>query len=109
MKLFDIEAFKANVRTGDVIARDGKVYIPVGVVNRALENAEAVEAVPVRYGRWVRKGQDIFCSNCDGESGYKWHGASAFSAYCPNCGAKMFDNRVETHTVKTELDGDSHE
>lgn len=48
MKLFDVDVFKENVRTGDVIARDGKVYIPVGVVNSALEAAEAGELVRCR-------------------------------------------------------------
>lgn len=48
MKLFDVDVFKENVRTGDVIARDGKVYIPVGVVNKALEAAKAGELIRCR-------------------------------------------------------------
>ena len=41
------------------------------------------------YGKWIVKGQEVFCSNCNKESGYNAWGASAFSDYCPNCGKKM--------------------
>ena len=40
-------------------------------------------------GKWIVKGQEVFCSNCNKESGYNAWGASAFSDYCPNCGKKM--------------------
>lgn len=49
----------------------------------------SIEAEPVKHGRWIKRGQDIFCSECGGESKYTWHGSSSFSNYCPNCGAKM--------------------
>lgn len=45
--------------------------------------------IEVVHGRWIVKGQEVFCSHCDKESGYNHWGASAFSNYCPNCGAKM--------------------
>lgn len=58
--------------------------------NRDVEIVRsALNAGPVRHGRWVKRGQDIFCSECDEESGYTWAGASRYSDYCPNCGAKM--------------------
>ena len=43
----------------------------------------------VGNGRWVKRGQDIYCSICNNESSYNPFGASKFSKYCPNCGAKM--------------------
>ena len=46
----------------------------------------------IRHGRWIVKGQDIYCSECDNESAYNPFGASKFSLYCPNCGAKMGDD-----------------
>lgn len=55
----------------------------------ALEEEPTIDAVEVVHARWVVKGQDVFCSHCDKESGYNPWGASAFSDYCPNCGAKM--------------------
>lgn len=47
------------------------------------------DSVVVVHGRWIIKGQDVFCSSCNNESGYNAWGSSAFSSYCPNCGAKM--------------------
>ena len=49
----------------------------------------AVDAVEVVHAKWVVKGQDVLCSHCNGESGYNAFGASSFSDYCPNCGARM--------------------
>lgn len=54
-----------------------------------IDEAPTIEAEPVRHGRWIKRGQDIFCSECDEESGYTWAGASRYSDYCPNCGCKM--------------------
>jgi hypothetical protein len=47
------------------------------------------DVAKVVHGRWIIKGQDVFCSHCDKESGHNQWGASAFSNYCPNCGTKM--------------------
>ena len=52
-------------------------------------SAPAADVAPVVHGRWEVRGQEVFCTNCDKESGYNAFGASAFSNYCPNCGAKM--------------------
>ena len=49
--------------------------------------------VPVKWGKWIRVGQDIYCSNCQNESGYTWHGSSSFSYYCPHCGADMREEK----------------
>ena len=54
-----------------------------------LLSLQATGAVEVVHGRWIVNGQDLFCSHCDKESGHNQWGASAFSDYCPNCGAKM--------------------
>ena len=48
-----------------------------------------VDAVEVVHAKWIVKGQDLFCSHCDQESGYNPWGANTFSNYCPHCGAKM--------------------
>ena len=63
-------------------------------VEQAIVNAPAVDAEPVRHGRWIDRGDYIttaygslymkVCSNCNAEvtlDGYDY--------YCPNCGAKM--------------------
>ena len=60
-----------------------------GSVFRAINRQIAVDVMPMVHGRWEVRGQEVFCTNCDKESGYNAFGASAFSDYCPNCGAKM--------------------
>ena len=60
----------------------------LAMISRVKE-APTVEAEPVRHGRWVVRGQEIYCSECDTESLYNPFGASKFSRLCPNCGAQM--------------------
>ena len=68
----------------------GKTMATIQVaLKRMIDNAPTVDAVEVVHGRWIVKGQDVFCSNCDKEGGHNEWGASVFSDYCPNCGAKM--------------------
>ena len=54
----------------------------------------AVDAEPVRHGRWVaeidRMGNYAHCSEC----GCRCRGYAPNYKYCPNCGAKM-DAEVE--------------
>ena len=62
-----------------------------------IEFAPAVEAEPVKHGRWIFKWDSerdpkklftrIVCSECNLHTGQK-------STYCPNCGARM-DLEVE--------------
>ena len=84
-----------------------KTVTPYGEgYNRALEDAAALVALmptiepEVRHGRWIVKGQEIYCSECNEESLYNPFGASKFSRFCPNCGARM-DLRTPT---EVELD-----
>lgn len=60
--------------------------------NSVLDSIDAqptADVVEAKRGHWKRKGQDIYCSVCGNESAYNPFGASKFSDYCPNCGAKM--------------------
>ena len=54
-----------------------------------IRRIKTADVAPVRHGRWEKRGQEIYCSECGGESGHTWAGASRYSDYCPNCGAKM--------------------
>lgn len=56
---------------------------------QAEKPSRTVEITFVRHGRWIVKGQDIYCSECNEESLYNPFGASKFSRFCPNCGAHM--------------------
>ena len=60
----------------------------------AIEAAPAVDAEPVRHGRWIDKTEErhgIYdyrydCSKC---AHIFWAGGVENFNYCPNCGAKM--------------------
>lgn len=58
-------------------------------LKRCIDEAPTIEVELVRHGRWEKRGQEIYCSECGEESGYTWAGASVYSDYCPNCGAKL--------------------
>ena len=59
------------------------------IADHLLANGVTVQECIGFDGKWIVKGQEVFCSNCNKESGYNAWGASAFSDYCPNCGKKM--------------------
>ena len=54
-----------------------------------IDAIPAADVQPVKHGRWIIKGQEIYCSECDTESSYNSFGASQFTRFCPNCGARM--------------------
>lgn len=54
-----------------------------------IKQMPTIEAKPVRHGRWIVRGQEIYCSECNEEGLYNPFGASKFSHFCPNCGARM--------------------
>ena len=52
-----------------------------------LNNANTIEAEPVKKGRWETNSDrpdSLICSECGFEQGI-----SKYLNYCPNCGAKM--------------------
>ena len=72
---------------------------PPGGARKLIEEAPAVDAVPVVHGRWESveaKPRLIYsCSVC----GEKWaYGAIFYMKYCPNCGAKMDGERKDDDT-----------
>lgn len=54
---------------------------------------EKAAVVKVRHGQWIRKEDDSCywyeCSECGEKLAKTQWGNDYFSAYCPNCGAKM--------------------
>ena len=66
--------------------RCSSCYIDSAII--AVDAVLAVDAEPVRHGRWVYNDDDIMpyksCSLC-GREAFDLHGAN----YCPYCGAKM--------------------
>ena len=70
-----------------------------------VQNMDAVDAEPVRHGKWIERGDDdmdegfFACSvcrdeRCFSEEVYKSEQAARFAHYCPNCGAKMDNEKL---------------
>lgn len=67
-------------------------------LERANNDAPAVDAEVVRHGRWIMRGGYIRCSECDaktlwkdagGTGGFSHEYEQVRSVHCHNCGAKM--------------------
>lgn len=78
MRLIDADAFdKRLVRLGALS------------IKSALDEEPAIEAEPVRHGRWVNSYINFYghpchcCSECGFKASYQ------DKNYCPNCGCKM--------------------
>lgn len=54
-----------------------------------IATVPTADVQPVKCGQWIIKGQEIYCSECGTESSYNPFGASQFTRFCPNCGARM--------------------
>ena len=57
-----------------------------------LREAPTIDVAPVRYGRWIDKGEYAVCTECGGRSGTQYDGVEPIpliTQFCPNCGAKM--------------------
>ena len=67
----------------------GVTYMAVSV--GAIKNAPAVDAEPVRHGRWreVAEGEGGHLMECSVCKEWLFHNFDYVSNYCPNCGAKM--------------------
>ena len=69
---------------------------PPGGARKLIEEAPAVEVVPVIHGRWIDAGDFESCSICQGthlKEIETYYGKATRlwikTNYCPNCGAKM--------------------
>lgn len=87
-RLIDVNYALQQIEVGEN-ENGGQFQTDSSHIKDFLNVLPTVDAVEVVYGRWIVKGQDVFCSHCNKESGYNHWGASVFSDYCPHCGAKM--------------------
>lgn len=96
MELIDINAYE---KTFSFILNDTDQNKTIRALRAGMSAAllqPRIDAIPVVHGKWVRKGEGIYCSVCDVESAYNAFGGSKFSKFCPNCGAKMYvENSVD--------------
>ena len=58
----------------------------------AIQAAPAEDVEPVRRGRWIRTGEDGYCSVCKCDMPMfrnDWEWEYTETPYCPNCGTRM--------------------
>lgn len=60
--------------------------------------APTVDAVPVVYGRWILRDDDVRCKVCNTKCLRDDIGINILSNYCPYCGARM-DGRREDGAI----------
>lgn len=84
MRLIDADTLPRHGKRG------GLVYW------RDIENAQTVDAEPVRHGKWIEDEVDRWrCSECNkgNRYAYSWdstRGDIIQDHFCPYCGAKMY-------------------
>ena len=76
-KLDECDKLVRNL-TANVDDKD-EMIVTLSVVRKFVNNRPAVDAEPVRHGRWEHGLQCPFCNQID----------TTKPNYCPNCGAKM--------------------
>lgn len=82
-------AYLAEIKPDEYVSAFGEAAVHViGLIEEFVKEMPTIEP-EVRRGRWIVRGQDIYCSECNEEGLYNPFGASKFSHFCPNCGAKM--------------------
>lgn len=55
-----------------------------------IDGCQTIDAIPVRHGRWERRGCNVYCTYC--QKGYRISngGPNVYKfRYCPNCSATM--------------------
>lgn len=94
MRLIDADALLESGICAEYGYNDnGLLLIPMRDVTNSIRNAPAIDAEPVRHGRWLYNSYptvwyghgeppEWVCSECE-ERAYNTYD------YCPNCGAKM--------------------
>ena len=93
MRLIDADALHDALRAKQkwIVKRENMVNegYTYDQVHFAIDDMPTVDAVPVRHGKWIGKSTDGEQFDCCSECGYiEWDAPNNF---CPNCGAKMYE------------------
>lgn len=85
-----VKEIKEEIKACDVkFVEDIQIKKGLKIALKDIKAAKVADVQLVKHGRWIIKGQEIYCSECDTESSYNSFGASQFTRFCPNCGARM--------------------
>ena len=92
MRLIDKDALLSDIDT--TIENSGCVNHE-GEILDCIAYADTIDVVPVVRGEWIHGCRDgagtefCYCSECSEDALKDKGGYTEFSAYCPNCGARM--------------------
>ena len=85
------EAFETDT---DMQKWDSGCWIRYKMFENVIAKQPTVDAEPIRHGHWTRprrpKTYERFCSCCGEKS---WYCGIGDYNYCPNCGAKMDEEK----------------
>ncbi len=101
MRLVDADALATFIDCGHLNNPSAKVYSD-NDIHEMLEAMPTVDAVPVRHGKWIWKGEEgdsrFMCSVCQWKEYVPTcNGVPNIWDYCPSCGADM---RGESNDTK---------
>lgn len=101
MRLINADALKHVIYDHAYLVQDfcktiGYGMFWIGGIEKAIDNAPTIDAVPVRHGKWLHPEEDdedygsvsCSCSVC-GWKFYLYEDDIDGTPYCPMCGAKM--------------------
>ena len=91
-RLIDGNQLKTDMYLLATLGNDENIFIDV--IIDEIDNADEVDAVEVKHGRWEYHdpvSPNCFCSVCNYDAPWDVFGDyhSERTNYCPNCGAKM--------------------
>lgn len=95
MRLIDADALIQDLdiwykEVGHETPRDRLIQNIITYAMDAVNDAESVDAEPVRHGFWNWGLGFPYCSKCKKIAHKKGFAGYHTSDYCPNCGAKMY-------------------
>ena len=91
----DLVSREALYRAWDALDETQDANLLIDAMIKATQDAPAVDAEPVRHGRWVPFGHDdsdeglYKCSVCAKKQYNGFGDIKEYLKYCPECGAKM--------------------
>lgn len=102
MRLIDADAFKTRLEH----EAWNRGHVELLRARDIADESPAVDAVPVRHGKWLPKHHYIagyefvsghICSEC-GNDALNAEGDDFLTDYCPNCGAKMDERKTNEYS-----------
>ena len=102
-RLIDADALAREMYHKSFEVDDGRnvwnsgLWIRYKIFEEAIRDAPTIDAEPVKHGKWmlyydIEQGRALRCSEC---KMVFWVGDGREGNFCPNCGAKMDEEKSE--------------